>query len=496
LCSVGKTIQDGLHAVSCSCAPLSFNGTWQTDVIPNNMTNSSNNTCFQSNCSESLSAQSIVCNGPSTALVTFEANLTFTFMDVSCVTVSVFVISGHVYTSSPQSPLALPFLPTNYNLVGDNIYAVVENGIGVVVGQIHGAMIQIIVQNLSSIVSYDLQVSPCLLLDPNMLASNQTSYDVFDVGILTSDGKIFPLGFQKNFVYMVSQNVMICFENITISDSNTSLILIQRVSNYENFHAYTSGEESAVMVSAVLFSFGSFLLIACHLCYSRSIPILIIGVQSVCLLLLRGIYFYLLASGEIPVGGLLDFALIEIPTFIYIGIFLQIIFPAYRFFFAQKHAINISNKLLSQLIAISLLLNWLIFAAIMITLASSQSFLISGTRSCNCQISDPPQQSHVAQIIRIVYKSIVLAIAIWVIIIIFVFQTQVLKAGGIQELYHQIAFLSFGLFFDCMAFVIYYSANTPNAYFLIVLWFTELIPICSMNIVIVWVTKTIRFKLF
>jgi len=319
-----------LQAVSCSCTPLLFNGTWGTNGLESTPPNGE--ICFESNCTVSLAAQSLVCYGPSTTLVTYEAILTFTLIDISCVNVSVSILSGHTYTLFLERPLSLPFLQTNYDLVGSNNYAVVENDNGVVVGQIHGAMIQIIVQNLSSTTSFDLPVSPCLLLDPNMLANDQNEYDVFDIGILTSTGKIFPLD-QQYGIYNVSQNMMICFENVTISDSNTSLILIQRISNYENFHAYSHGEYSIVMTSGALFCFGGFLLIICHLFYSRSTPILIIGVQSVCLLLFRGIYFFLLGSGDIPVGGLLDFALIEIPTFSYIGIFLQIIFPAYRFFF-------------------------------------------------------------------------------------------------------------------------------------------------------------------
>jgi hypothetical protein len=69
---------------------------------------------------------------------------------------------------------------------------------------------------------------------------------------------------------------------------------------------------------------------------SFNLPVFVIGIQSICLLAFWGIYFCLLGTGEIPIHGLLDFALSEIPTFIYIGIFLQIVIPSYNFFFYHK----------------------------------------------------------------------------------------------------------------------------------------------------------------
>jgi hypothetical protein len=176
-------------------------------------------------------------------------------MDATCANVSIDIISGHVYSSEPLSPMALSFLQTNYNLVGGNVYAVVENDLGVVVGQIHGAMIQISVQDLdSSSGSFDLQVSPCLLVDPTVGEVNQSQYDVYDVGILSPDyGIIHPLGKNVNRTYSIFQNQMICFDFLTISNASTSIILIQRVSDYENFHASTNGERDIVWNSGVLF---------------------------------------------------------------------------------------------------------------------------------------------------------------------------------------------------------------------------------------------------
>jgi hypothetical protein len=469
---------------------LSFNGAWHPDEASISFVTPKNENCSDSKCAASLSAESLVCYGTPTTLGTYEFIFNFALLEIGCVKVLIRTTSGHAFTSYPQSPLALSFLQTNYNLVDNNTYAVVLNDGDVVVGQIRGAMIQVDVQNISLMESFELQMSPCLLLDPTIdLTQNQ--YNVFDVGILSPNDIIHPLGGR-----IISENErMICFENITVSNGITSLILIQRLSDYENFNAYTSGEQIIVYISGALFCLGGFLLIVFHIYFFQSPPILILGVQSVCLLLFRGIYFLLLGSGNIPVGGLLDFALIEIPTFVYIGIFLQIILPAYRFFFDRIEPQKISNKLLSLMIALTLLLNWIIFAAMIIAISFSTES-IEETRSCNCLISDPIQQNNNAQIIRIVYKSFVLLIAIGVVIMILIFRMEAYKAGGIVSLYYQIGFLSLGLFFDCVAFVIYYAVNSPTAYFLIILWFTELLPICSMNLTVIWVTKSIIIKLW
>jgi hypothetical protein len=258
-------------------------------------------------------------------------------------------------------------------------------------------------------------------------------------------------------------------------------------------NAYTTAEEAIVYTSGILFCIGALIVAVFNLLTKFNIPVALIGIQSVCLLAFRGIYFLLLASDVIPVGSLLDFALIEIPTFIYFGIFLQIILASYQFFIDRHHSMRISVKILLYLIVIVLLLNWVAFAIIMIVMANSDT-TATEDRTCDCQISQGIQQSNSAQIIRIVYKSLALVGAIGVVGATWYFRYEVYQAGGLLSLYYQVVFLSLGLFFDCVAFVIYYAVNTPSAYFLIALWFTEILPICTLNGVLTTVTKEIRFR--
>lgn len=490
-------IQDGLQTVSCGCTSLPFNGNWSPDVSNLSPMNSSPDGCFNASCSDIpsgvLYAQSLICNGTVTTLYTYTAIVTL-YLDESCVSVSLYALSGHYFSKTSQSPLALSFLQTNYDLVGGNQYAVVTNSKGVVVGQIISSMITIEVETFSSSeLSDHLLLAPCILIDSTMGESEGNDYDVYDLGMIFDDNTIHPLhvnAVNANGTFVGAGSKMVCFENITITRSNTSLILIQRVDGYENMNAYSNGEYSIVITSGALFCFGGFLVIVFHCITTFNVPVFIIGIQSICLLLFRGIYFLLLGSGDIAVGGLLDFALIEIPTFIYIGIFIQIILPSYRFFFQR----NISTKSVALMIVGGLLINWIIFAILMSVMSSVSTNAVE-TKSCNCQYAASVQQNNTAQIIRIVYKSFVLVLAIGVVFVTLLFRMEALKAGGIQELYYQVVLLSLGLFFDCVGFVIYYAVNTPAAYFLIVLWFTELVPICIMNGVVAWATRMVDLKL-
>jgi hypothetical protein len=416
-------------------------------------------------------------------------------MSQSCVSLSLYVVSGHAYSQASQSPIALSFLQTNYDLIAGNPYAIVVNRKGVVVGQILSGMIQVRLDRFSSGEDFTLLVSPCILLDVSMGDPDWNPSYVYDLGVLNDDGTVTVLGMEAisnvTFSHDLLSNVMICFGNVTVSGMTSSVILISRAENYEEMNAYTSQEHAIVMTSGALFCFGAVIVIGCHLYTTFNIPVAVIGVQSMCLLAFRGIYFFLLGSGDITVGGLLDFALIEIPTFIYIGIFLQIILPSYRFFYQ----VDMSTSTMEIMIVAFLLLNWIVFAAVMIAISFSTPDVVE-TKSCNCQISDPIPQNQAAEIIRIVYKSVVVVIAMIVVAVTLFFRTQAAKAGGIMPIYYQIVCLSLGLFFDCVAFVTYYAVNTPSAYFLIVLWFTELLPICTMNLVVTWATRKIDLNFF
>jgi len=466
--------------VSCACHPVSFNGMWKANVsitLSDISTPSNSNTnCFDLQCSDVssgvLAAESMVCNGTDIRLNTYQANFTF-HLEEGCRTVNMSIVPGRVFSRAAQSPLALSFLETNFDLVGNDTFAVVSNSHGVIVGQIQSDFIQVKVrQNANEKVN--ITILPCILLDTSIDVNGQ--YDVFDIGILLDDGvTIRPVGLTNTF-NLSEINVKICFSKMSLTKHMTSVILIKRYGNYESVAPYTSGEQSIVYTSGALFCTGAIFVFVCNFFVPFNLAVFSAGMECMVLLLFRGIYFFVLASGNLTVGGLLDFALIEIPTFIYIGIFLQIILVAYWLFFKSD---DVSPTILLIGVMCCMLVNWLVFAAIMIAISFSNNSS-SAPKWCDCQISYPAQQSDTAQIIRIVYKSVVLVVSLFVVFITVGYGVKHVRKRN-RLVFSLVLILSLGLFFDCIAFLIYYSLSSPTAYFLIVLWFTELTAICVAN---------------
>ena len=495
LCSTSAPIQNGIAAVACACLPIPFDGMWRPnpqniskfDVDSNGVTQDS---CFDLTCSDEssgdLASQSVTCFG-NTTLATYQATLTIEVSLQICLNVSMSVVPGRVYSRPTAPPLALSFIKTNYDIILDNAFAVVTNEYGVTVGQIESDMIRVDVQKIWSDVN-KATMWPCILHDDGMKGSSK--FKVFDLGILLNDGvTIRPLGLTN--IVNISDGQKICFSGYDLEEGSISIILIQRTSNYQVKSVNTAGEEGILLTSGVLFSLGAVTVFALHVFMPWKLSSFLSGMQGVVLLLIRGVYCFLLYSGDIPVGSLLDFALIEIPTFVYIGIFVRIITVAYWLFFriddlAKRTsdasffaASDISASAITASIVVAFLLNWMVFAAIVIALAFSDTSS-SVTKWCNCQLSDGVTQSDTALIIRLVYKSVVVLFAICVLFLVVKFGRTHVK-GRNQGVYYQVVILSVGLFADCVAFLIYYSIRSPSAYFLIVLWFTEILPICIAN---------------
>ena len=479
---MSSPIQGGINAVSCSCQSITFDGKWDINVTHLNQSGgnaSQQGNCFNLQCanvsSGFIAAKSLVCNGTDVILHTYGVNVTI-HVNVSCVTTLITISPGRIYSRPVMSPLALSFLETNFNLIGNNSFAVVTNDYGVTVGQIQSDMIQVVTDNFTdSPILVTLQM--CILIDESIDASQ---YEVYDLGVTYDNGiEIHPMGITND--ESTSSMEIMCFAPVTVTERVTSYILIKRHANYESSTPYSDVDEDIVLTSAYLFCIGGVLVMVFHCFLPFNLAVFSAGVQSVVLLLFRGIYFFVLVSQDIAIGGLVDFILIEIPTFIYIGIFLQIILVAYWLFFLSE---KVSTNTLFASVLLALLINWIIFAAIVIAISLTDSTAVE-EKTCDCLISSSVKVNSVAKVIRIVYKSVVLFIAVMVVLLTVMFGWRH-KRQGINMEYYQVLGFSLGLLCDCIAFLIYYSLNTPAGGFVIVLWFTELFPICAVNATLAW----------
>jgi hypothetical protein len=482
LCMNSAPIRDGIEAVSCACNSMIFDGAWDVIGVTSNVNTSESVECFGDSCSNVssgvLASQSLVCYGTWSPLVTYQANLTLRVSSgEGCVDVNVLVVPGRVFSYFANSPLSLSFLKTNYNLMGNNSFAVVTNEKNVTVGQIQSDMIRVEYEEMTSGVDVGVSVVACLLFDSSMGEGGE--YDVFDIGILEEDGvTIRPAGL-KNTVNMTAYgNLRICMSEMELTEQVTSMILIKRDGDddYESARANTKAEEGIVLGSGVLFCVGAGMVFVFHCFIPFNLAVCTVGIQSFVLLSFRGVYFIFLVYGEIGVGGLLDFALIEAPTFVYIGIFLEIILVAYWLFFRSD---VVSTSVLAMEVVFAMLVNWSIFAAIILILSNSNTSP-SLSRPCNCQLSEAAEENRTAELIRIIYKSVVVGISMCVTFVTVVFGKKHVESRN-REVFYEVVGLSVGLLLDCVGFLIYYYLNTPTAYFLVVLWFTELLPIVLVN---------------
>ena len=395
----------------------------------------------------------------------------------SCVRINLYVVPGRVYTGFFKPPIAMSFVPPVSYFAGNNSFAGnVTNSKGIPIGQIAS---DVLVISLNFTEEPPLNLTTICILDSSDIP-DQPKYPISDIGVWR--GSSFqPLGV-SNFTHDPwSSEDFYCYL-IKLNETNTTIVLIERMEDYESVDVFTPSEKDVLITTGSFFCIGGVLVILFHIALPFNLATLFVGLQSLAMFLFRGIYFLLLSAEVIPAGTLLDFALIEIPTFFYIGIFLQVIIVLYCLMFKTE---TFSTVRTSIYVAIALLFNWMMFAGIMIAISLGQNDIVV-TKTCNCRITQPVQSSNNAQIIRIVYKSVVLAFAVLVACttVIAGYRKKYIRKNRL--VYFQLVSLSTGLVLDCVAFLIYYQLNKPNPDFAIVLWFTELVPICMLNVMIGW----------
>jgi hypothetical protein len=402
------------------------------------------------------------------------------FYSSVCVRIYLFVTPGRLYTGYLQPPVSMSFVLSKYSFAENNPFASnVTNSRGIPIGQIESDVLQIEVSPERNATNFLEPTTICLYNS----SKNQKSaeYTFADLGVWRDDKTFHPLNAKRELDVPSDLVGYVCF-TVELNETNTTLVLIERVDDYESVNLMTHAEYSVLITTGVLFSVGAVVVVLFHVALPFNIAIILVGVQSVLLFLVRGIYFFLLAQDVIPAGSLLDFALIEIPTFFYIGIFLEIIIVVYCIVFPTE---SLTTLRTSVYVALALLLNWIAFAAIMIAISVGQNSLTE-TKSCNCRISQPTEQTDRAEIVRLVYKSIVLAFAVVVACVTIFMGYRKPSIRKNRLVFFQMISLSLGLVMDCVAFLIYYQLNRPNADFVIVLWFTELLPIGTLNVLIGW----------
>ena len=158
--------------------------------------------------------------------------------------------------------------------------------------------------------------------------------------VLKNNQQFQPIGLSPSSTLLNDQ--FICFDNIPVDlltqENNTmiEIALIARIENYKNEKLFTNVEYGLVYTSAALYTIGTVFIFLCY-CIGGPTGIMMIGLQCCCLFIIRSIYFYLLGDGYFlgqPDIG--EFVLIEMPTFFYLGILLQIL-TTYHYISKSRH---------------------------------------------------------------------------------------------------------------------------------------------------------------
>ena len=476
---------DTLDFMSCECDSLEFNGSWalspdedEVYVPPNSLTEekADESSCGpnQMNCSSFITdiATLSVCENDVTRIVSSLTNIFFdhSVNQLPCVTVRVSVENPQALEKT--NSIALSFVEIQ---IVTNSYATVINKHDQFVGQVMSSTIIVSISNL--IKSVEL-AQICIREDPS-LNQNDPHYTVYDLGKRRDDGFFVPLNLPAMPEIDSLENREICFPslNITTEDPVCEVAVILREKDYENVQQLTHAEKSLFFTSGALYSFGCLFVFLITVSL-RTLNIFVILLQFFLLLLVRGIYFFLLAFEVMPTSDhtLLDYALVEVPSFLYIGVFAQILITIG--FVSHYDLSKVPREKVWIVILSLLLLVWVSFAVVLVVMShSSTTGKVSCT--CNCRLCTNSSPGDSARIIRIVYKSIVVALALGVVVGFKWLEHRFFHST--QLWYTLLKGISFCLFLNSVAFLIYYAVDDPSPYFSISLWFTELVPVCVLS---------------
>ena len=280
-----------------------------------------------------------------------------------------------------------------------------------------------------------------------------------------------PLGLVGNFS---EEHMVVQLSGAEMNDDELELVLIKRVASYQSYSVVSDAERSILITSSALFGTAALLIILMLAAFYRmyqTVEVFSITIQCFLVMTIRCLYFSLLVGEEFEAGSLTDYILIEIPTFFYLQVLLQILVAIS---FIEKR-LNEEKKRDMWLLTLFLwFLVWLGFAAVIIAISQTEGETII-TSTCDCRITSATRGSDHSRLIRIIYKSFISALAL---LVFFLIGAMGRKTGADQSgVVKQITLVSFFLVLDCLAFVIYYAIDEPSPYFSIVLWFTELIPL-------------------
>jgi hypothetical protein len=429
VCTSSSEMVEAMDIVTCSCASLSFEGGW-SNFTSNGSLPDPNSTCAQNFTSIDTYSMYHLCGGRRTNIINtyFSAVCTLdTCIDgPACYGVLLNTESADL-VARPRSPtVSLSFVQIRED---SNKYAVVQNSQGLVIGQVIGDSTNITSAQLSALaggsISWNSNVSFwlssfCLTIRSDILGCcNSSQYSELDLGIVV-DSVIVPLNLPDLVLINPGISAQLCSPTFFVNASEIIVYPIQRYPNYENIEQ-TRFDQAELGI--IFTTCGLYLLAILLGVFLFSKPVVIQGgfivnftvfAQILILYIIRCVYFFLLGYSVIPTpssSNLLDYILIELPTFFYLGAFSLIAISFLFLYLRGKKDMDLSQSDFWVVYFIWDLLIWILFAVV-VSLIATLSSPSSVTKSCNGRISELIEDTNTARLIRIVYKSVIALIAL------------------------------------------------------------------------------------
>jgi len=139
--------------------------------------------------------------------------------------------------------------------------------------------------------------------------------------------------------------------------------------------------------------------------------------QIIIMYIIRCVYFFLLGYSVVPnttTSNLPDYILIELPTFFYLGAFSLVALSFLFLYLRGKKDMELSQRDFWISYFVWVLLIWILFAVVVSLIATLLDAPLS-VKSCDGRITTLESGSNTARIIRIVYKSTIALIALFVV---------------------------------------------------------------------------------
>ena len=479
--------------------------------LRNDNTNNMALECLAESCNDSfLVSQIETCPDQTLRVSTPNAVITLTMPDTTlsvCVFVRINSSSILAFAEPATKAVGMTFVRVNGSDV-KNEFSVIQNEKRYVVGQMMSDVITIERDfpeyfDMSQMGSVPTIVDICF--ECIFCSSNGDDNDgdggrvdprftVFDIGRNISEVGFRAMGIPISMTIEDGDNQLVCFSDVVISDTSTKLVLVKRMKKYENYNVITAMERGVLLCSCALYGVGGVMIVMAQVAFCSlyiKVNLILIAGLSICLMVIRSVYFGLIAENSIRSGSMTDYILVEIPTFFYLQILVQILVSVYRFTDSASilRTSSIQMRKVEEqkttsgwgVMALWWLIVWIGFGCVVFGLSQVKT-TATIDKYCDCRMSDVLQPSNIALYVRIGCKSVILILSLFVFVMMIVFGRSLLARS--PSIFYQIVITSFFLCLNCIAFVIYYSVNQPTPYFVIVLWFTELIPILCLNLVI------------